>query len=78
MLDPVFGGPEPGESAGERRAERRAMVVEQLAARDIVAPRVLAAMEAVPRHRFVPVALRAEAYDDEPLPIGHGKTISQP
>ncbi|HQF40093.1 MAG TPA: protein-L-isoaspartate(D-aspartate) O-methyltransferase [Opitutaceae bacterium] len=78
MLDPVFGGPEPGESAGERRAERRAMVVEQLAARDIVAPRVLAAMEAVPRHRFVPVALRAEAYDDEPLPIGHGQTISQP
>ena len=40
--------------------------------------RVLAAMRAVPRHEFVPEALRAEAYADCPLPIGHGQTISQP
>ena len=39
---------------------------------------VLAAMEAVPRHRFVPPVLRESAYEDRPLPIGHGQTISQP
>lgn len=39
---------------------------------------VLAAMRAVPRHRFVPPALRDAAYADRPLPIGHGQTISQP
>jgi len=54
------------------------MVERQLAARDIRDRRVLAAMGAVPRHRFVHGALRAAAYDDEPLPIGHGQTISQP
>ena len=54
------------------------MVESQLAARDIRDRRVLAAMGAVPRHRFVPGALRAAAYDDVPLPIGHGQTISQP
>ena len=41
-------------------------------------PRVLAAMRSVPRHRFVPEALRSEAYSDRPLPIGEGQTISQP
>ncbi len=40
--------------------------------------RVLEAMRAVPRHEFVPEALRGEAYADHPLPIGHGQTISQP
>lgn len=40
--------------------------------------RVLAALEAVPRHRFVPPHLLPHAYDDRPLPIGHGQTISQP
>lgn len=39
---------------------------------------VIAAMRAVPRHEFVPVALRAEAYANHPLPIGAGQTISQP
>ena len=38
----------------------------------------LAAMRAVPRHEFVPADQRARAYDDTPLPIGHGQTISQP
>ena len=41
-------------------------------------PLTLAAMRKVPRHEFVPAEARAEAYDDNPLPIGHGQTISQP
>ena len=54
------------------------MVREQLEARDIREPCVLAAMARVPRHAFVPPDLEERAYDDEPLPIGHGQTISQP
>jgi protein-L-isoaspartate(D-aspartate) O-methyltransferase len=46
--------------------------------RGIQDERVLAAMRAVPRHEFVPTEVRAEAYADRPLPIGHGQTISQP
>lgn len=57
---------------------REAMVCEQLARRGIADPHLLAAMGAVPRHRFVPPELEAHAYDDGPLPIGHGQTISQP
>jgi protein-L-isoaspartate(D-aspartate) O-methyltransferase len=41
-------------------------------------PRVLAALRAVPRHRFVDAALASRAYEDSALPIGHGQTISQP
>jgi protein-L-isoaspartate(D-aspartate) O-methyltransferase len=54
------------------------MVEEQIAARDIKDPRVLDAMKRVPRHEFVPEALRGSAYADSPLPIGHEQTISQP
>jgi protein-L-isoaspartate(D-aspartate) O-methyltransferase len=56
------------------------MVAEQLvrAGRDIINARVLAAMGKVPRHEFVPEHLRAQAYEDHPLPIGHDQTISQP
>jgi protein-L-isoaspartate(D-aspartate) O-methyltransferase len=57
---------------------RRLMVEEQLRDRDIEDPRVLAAMGRVPRHLFVPSALRFRAYADHPLPIGNGQTISQP
>ncbi len=59
---------------------RQRMVAEQLAGpgRGITNARVLAAMGKVPRHEFVPEGLRADAYDDHPLPIGHGQTISQP
>jgi protein-L-isoaspartate(D-aspartate) O-methyltransferase len=57
---------------------RRRMVERQLAARGIRDPRVLEAMARVPREKFVPRDLAARAYDDEPLPIGHGQTISQP
>ena len=46
--------------------------------RPITDPRVLEAMACVPRHRFVAPRLHAQAYDDNPLPIGHGQTISQP
>jgi len=59
-------------------ARREAMVRLQLAARDITSADVLRAMRTVPREQFVPEALRAQAYDDNPLPIGHGQTISQP
>ncbi|HLA97360.1 MAG TPA: protein-L-isoaspartate(D-aspartate) O-methyltransferase [Anaerolineales bacterium] len=58
--------------------ERRRMVKEQLSARNIRDARVLEAMEAVPRHRFVPEEHRHLAYSDGPLPIGSGQTISQP
>ena len=57
---------------------RKEMVRYQLAARDITDKRVLDAMAAVPRHLFVNKALRHLAYDDHPLPIGEGQTISQP
>jgi protein-L-isoaspartate(D-aspartate) O-methyltransferase len=60
-------------------AKRRdQMVEEQIRARDVSNPRVLAAMRKVPRHRFVPAHVAAGAYEDHPLPIGHGQTISQP
>jgi protein-L-isoaspartate(D-aspartate) O-methyltransferase len=58
--------------------ERKAMVRDQLASRDITDKRVLEAMEEVPRHLFVSPDLRHQAYDDNPLPIGEGQTISQP
>jgi protein-L-isoaspartate(D-aspartate) O-methyltransferase len=54
------------------------MVREQMELRGIRDPRVLAAMRAVPRHDFVPDGLRHLAYEDGPLPIGQGQTISQP
>ncbi len=59
-------------------AERARMVSEQLKARDIRDERVLNAMLKVPRHLFVPEALRSQAYADSPLPIGYDQTISQP
>ncbi|MFP4126715.1 MAG: protein-L-isoaspartate(D-aspartate) O-methyltransferase [Alphaproteobacteria bacterium] len=58
--------------------ERRAMVEHQLKARGIRDPRVLAAMAAVPRERFVGAGDERFAYDDGPLPIGRHQTISQP
>jgi protein-L-isoaspartate(D-aspartate) O-methyltransferase len=57
---------------------RRAMVEKQIAAREIRDPRVLDVMRRVPRHEFVPAAMKRFAYDDNPLPIGKGQTISQP
>jgi protein-L-isoaspartate(D-aspartate) O-methyltransferase len=54
------------------------MVERDLKGRGIKDPRVLAAMAAIPRHEFVPEKQRAAAYEDRPLPIGAGQTISQP
>ena len=57
---------------------RRQMVDTQLLQRGIRDERVLTAMARVPRHEFVADPYRAQAYDDNPLPIGEGQTISQP
>jgi protein-L-isoaspartate(D-aspartate) O-methyltransferase len=54
------------------------MVDRQIAARGVRDPRVLAAMRKVPRERFVPPEYRDQAYEDHPIPIGFGQTISQP
>lgn len=60
------------------REERLLMVEQQLRARGIRDQRVLEAMARVPRHEFVPQQHRSEAYEDHPIPIGEGQTISQP
>ena len=65
-------GPENYEHLRER------MVQEQIVARGVSDERVLDAMKKVPRHLFVPKQYRDSAYDDYPLPIGKGQTISQP
>ena len=57
---------------------REDMVREQLEARGIRDPAVLAAMREVPREEFIPPEMQWGAYDDNPLPIGEGQTISQP
>jgi protein-L-isoaspartate(D-aspartate) O-methyltransferase len=57
---------------------RTRMIDDQLKAREIRDERVLSAMARVPRHLFVPEDMRRHAYDDGPLPIGQGQTISQP
>ncbi|HOI60843.1 MAG TPA: protein-L-isoaspartate(D-aspartate) O-methyltransferase [Methanoculleus sp.] len=58
--------------------EREAMVEHQIRDRGIRDERVLAAMREVPRHLFVPKGYERAAYEDRPLPIGEGQTISQP
>ena len=72
-----FGRAPVADEATLVRARER-MVAEQIAARGVKDPLTLAALRRVPRHLFVPEASRAQAYDDHPLPIGHGQTISQP
>ena len=71
-------GDEPVQGGDPWRDERLAMVAEQIEARGIRDPAVLAAMRAVPRHAFVPDGLEHLAYDDGPLGIGSAQTISQP
>ena len=68
----------PPAPATDLAARRQAMVDEQIAARGITDAATLEAMRTVPRHEFLPMRLRDEAYMDYPLPIGHGQTISQP
>jgi len=76
--EPPAEAPRPEAPPSELAGARLDMVQEQLVARDVKDPRVLKAMGKVPRHEFVGPELRALAYDDRPLPIGHGVTISQP
>jgi protein-L-isoaspartate(D-aspartate) O-methyltransferase len=66
------------EAPSDFQRERQAMVERQIASRGVKDTRVLAAMARVPRHLFVPEGLRGSAYEDYPLPIGEGQTISQP
>jgi protein-L-isoaspartate(D-aspartate) O-methyltransferase len=66
----------PGEY--DPQQQREEMVRRQLAERGIRDLRVLDAMREVPRHEFVPESFWQEAYEDHPLPIGEGQTISQP
>jgi len=54
------------------------MIREQIASRGIKNPEVLRGMGEIPRHLFVPANVREQAYEDRPVPIGHGQTISQP
>jgi protein-L-isoaspartate(D-aspartate) O-methyltransferase len=63
---------------GDSSGGSRARLAEAVRRRGVTDPGVLAAVGAVPRHLFVPPALRARAYDDAALPIGHGQNISQP
>lgn len=66
------------EDLTDRADERLSMVRTQIERRGVDDGRTLEAMRSVPRHLFVPESLRSQAYDDRPLPIGHGQTISQP
>jgi protein-L-isoaspartate(D-aspartate) O-methyltransferase len=84
---PVAAGTGPLASDDAYVADRRAMVGEvQAMVRSTssttgiaaLSPRVTEALLAVPRHRYVPPGLVADAYENRPLPIGHGQTISQP
>ncbi len=70
--------PAPREALFAERSDERARLVRRVAEGGVTDPRVLAAMGRVPRHHFVPEAVRSEAYLDQPLPIGWGQTISQP
>ncbi|MGH3824073.1 MAG: protein-L-isoaspartate(D-aspartate) O-methyltransferase [Pseudonocardiaceae bacterium] len=65
-------------SPQESLSDRLVMVQTQIAARGVRDARVLDAMRTVPRHEFVPPGQRGRAYEDRPLPIGEGQTISQP
>ena len=62
----------------DRQVERDDMVDRHIVPAGVQDPTVLAAMRRVPRHRFVPETESARAYEDDPLPIGYGQTVSQP
>lgn len=70
--------PSSTEASRQSTAGRRSMVDRQIAARGVRDERVLAAFRRVPREVFVPPPFRDHAYEDRPLPIGEGQTISQP
>lgn len=67
-----------GQGEDNYTAKRQSMVSAQIRNRGVADKETLKAMETVPRHLFVPQSYRSSAYDDRPLPIGYGQTISQP
>ena len=68
----------PMEYPQPRQVERERMVRDQIVARGVIDPRVIQALQTVPRHKFVPESETEDAYEDHPLPIGFSQTISQP
>ena len=75
----LFAAPTCATPQEDTLARARArMVSEQIQSRGVRDLRTLEAMRKVPRHLFVPDRYRSDAYEDHPLPIGHGQTISQP
>lgn len=62
----------------ERESERNRLVLQGIQRQNITDERILESMRHVPRHKFVPQALQGQAYQNNPLPIGYGQTISQP
>jgi len=78
MIFPVLIMAEPAADLPGYKQAREQMVNRQIRLRGITDVNVLSAMTAVPRHCFVPKALVGKAYNDHPLPIGQGQTISQP
>jgi protein-L-isoaspartate(D-aspartate) O-methyltransferase len=84
----LIGGARAADDTAAAYAERRAAMLEVIqshagagysaALAPAISPAVIAAMSRVERHEFVPEALRDRAYEDRPLPIGYGQTISQP
>jgi len=74
----VLGSVVAAAAADPYAAARQFMMEKDLKGRDITDVQVLKAMELTPRHLFVSPELQQRAYDDRPLPIGHGATISQP
>jgi protein-L-isoaspartate(D-aspartate) O-methyltransferase len=78
LVQPAGWRSGPAEPADSYAKAREAMVQEQIEERGVKDKRVLAAMRKVPRHELVPERNRAQSYEDYPLPIGEGQTISQP
>lgn len=78
ILLPLQASTTPPETEDPYRQVRIKMVEETIEARGVSDPQVLAAMRKVPRHLFVPPEYIPQAYEDHPLPIGYGQTISQP
>jgi protein-L-isoaspartate(D-aspartate) O-methyltransferase len=78
LLAVVAAGLTAAASRQDEMAVARQRMIEDIRARGVTDQRVLNALDSVPRHLFVPEAERAAAYEDTPLPIGAGQTISQP
>ncbi len=84
LTAPAAGSEAEGDGFAARRAamvetiEREVRATSSFLGRDVLDGRVVEALSRVPRHRFVPAKLAGSAYDNRPLAIGHGQTISQP